>query len=66
MLSDFFYERETEYFGVTPFQLLDQIGAILVQQVIAVQDEVNQSLSEGLERHLSHAQINHVNCLIYD
>lgn len=28
---EYFYEREAEYFGFTPFQLLDEIGEIVVK-----------------------------------
>ena len=30
VLSELFYERETEYFGTTPYALLDRIGSMIV------------------------------------
>lgn len=32
VLSELFYERETEYFGVTPYALLDRIGSLIVDR----------------------------------
>lgn len=32
VLSELFYERETEYFGMTPYALLDRIGSLIVDQ----------------------------------
>lgn len=31
-LSELFYERETEYYGMTPYALLDRIGSIIVEE----------------------------------
>lgn len=30
ILSELFYERETEYYGMTPYALLDRIGSMIV------------------------------------
>jgi len=30
LLSELFYERETEYYGMTPYALLDRIGSMIV------------------------------------
>lgn len=38
--SDFFYEREAEYFAFTPFQFLDAVGEIVVRAVFAMFDRV--------------------------
>lgn len=32
VLSELFYERETEYFGTTPYALLDRIGSMIVDR----------------------------------
>lgn len=31
-LSELFYERETEYYGMTPYALLDRIGSMIVEE----------------------------------
>ena len=31
-LSELFYERETEYYGMTPYTLLDRIGSMIVDE----------------------------------
>ena len=38
--SEFFYERETEFFGFTPFQLLDGVGEIVVKAVFSMFDRL--------------------------
>ena len=43
--SEFFYEREAEYFGFTPFQFLDAVGEIVVKTVFGMFDRVSGSLA---------------------
>lgn len=38
--SEFFYEREAEHFGFTPFQFLDLVGEIVVKIVFNMFDRV--------------------------
>lgn len=38
--SEFFYERETEFFGFTPFQFLDGVGEIVVRAVFSMFDRL--------------------------
>lgn len=55
--AEFFYERETEYFGFTPFQLLDEIGEIVVKTVFGMFDGVEQVLQEVASSFLNRGQI---------
>ena len=41
--SEFFYEKEAEYFGFTPFQFLDTVGEIVVRAVFRMFDRVTGS-----------------------
>lgn len=38
--SEFFYEREAEFFGFTPFQFLDAVGEIVVKTVFSMFDRL--------------------------
>lgn len=55
--AEFFYEREAEYFGFTPFQLLDEIGEIVVKTVFSMFDGVEQGLQEVAGSFLNRGQI---------
>lgn len=55
-LSDLFYEKETEYFGVPPFFLLDEIGLVILNEVSEMAERCPIALSERAE-FLSQAQI---------
>lgn len=57
MDSEFFYEREAEYFGFTPFQLLDQIGEIVVKNVYSMCDRVASNSLIPHAAFLSHGQV---------
>lgn len=46
--SDYFYEKEAEYFGFTPFQLLDQIGEIVVKIVFDMFDNVTENIGKHI------------------
>jgi hypothetical protein len=41
--SEFFYEKEAEYFGFTPFQFLDSVGEIVVKAVFGMFERVTGS-----------------------
>jgi hypothetical protein len=42
MDSEYFYEKEAEYFGFTPFQFLDNIGEIVVKEVFSMFERVGE------------------------
>lgn len=44
--SEYFYEREAEYFGSTPFQLLDEIGEIVVGAAFKMFDSAPTIIGE--------------------
>lgn len=57
VLSELFYERETEYFGMTPYTLLDRIGSLIVEQYfLALNTLQNESLPKSCP-FLSETQI---------
>ena len=45
--SEYFYEKEAEYYGFTPFQFLDEIGEIVVKAVFGMFDETPRKLAQG-------------------
>ncbi len=55
-LADLFYELETEYFGLPPFGLLDEIGEGIVNEVLSMFDRTPKSLAAKID-FLSNAQI---------
>lgn len=57
MDSEFFYEREAEYYGFTPFQLLDKIGEIVVKSVYSMFDRTATSVLSPQLPFLSVGQI---------
>lgn len=40
VLSELFYERETEYYGMTPYALLDRIGSMIVDRYFVTLTEL--------------------------
>lgn len=63
MDCEFFYEREAEYFGFTPFQLLDQIGEIVVKTVYGMFDRVATNTLIPHAPFLSHGQVEAVRAI---
>lgn len=45
--SEYFYEKEAEYYGFTPFQFLDEIGEIVVKAVFGMFDETPRHLAQN-------------------
>jgi hypothetical protein len=43
--SEFFYEREAQHYGFTPFQFLDAVGEVVVKAVFAMFDRVANDLA---------------------
>lgn len=41
--SSYFYEKEAEYYGFTPFQLLDLIGEFVVKAAFGVFQRLNNA-----------------------
>lgn len=58
-LADLFYETETEYYGLPPFGLLDEIGESVVNAVLSMFERVPKSLTQQID-FLSAAQIDSV------
>lgn len=57
VLSELFYERETEYYGLTPYALLDRVGSMIVDRYFVVLNELhNESLPKQCS-FLSETQI---------
>lgn len=57
ILSELFYERETEYYGMTPYALLDRIGSTIVDKYFVALNELhNESLPKSCP-FLSETQI---------
>lgn len=55
-LADLFYETETEYYGLPPFGLLDEIGEGIVTEILGMFERCPKTLSSQIE-FLSKAQI---------
>lgn len=56
-LSELFYERETEFYGMTPYALLDRVGSMIVDRYFLVLNELhNESLPQNCP-FLSETQI---------
>lgn len=64
--AEFFYEREAEYFGFTPFQLLDEIGEIVVKTVFGMFDGVEQALHGAVGSFLNRGQLQAVSLWLND
>lgn len=62
MDSEYFYEKEAEYFGFTPFQFLDYVGDIVVRQVYSMADEFGPDMLETNVDVLSKGQLESVQC----
>ena len=57
VLSELFYERETEFYGMTPYTLLDRIGSMIVDRYFLALNELhNESLPKNCP-FLSETQI---------
>lgn len=57
VLSELFYERETEYYGMTPYALLDRVGSMIVDRYFLALNELhNESLPKNCP-FLSETQI---------
>jgi hypothetical protein len=56
-LSELFYERETEYYGMTPYALLDRVGSMIVDRYFVTLNELhNETLPKNCH-FLSETQI---------
>jgi len=58
-LADLFYETETEYYGLPPFGLLDEIGEGIVTEVLGMFERCPKSIASQID-FLSQAQIESV------
>lgn len=57
VLSELFYERETEYYGMTPYALLERVGSMIVDRYfVSLNDLHNESLPKNCP-FLSETQI---------
>jgi hypothetical protein len=54
--SEFFYEREAQHYGFTPFQFLDSVGEVVVKAVFAMFDKVVSDIAPEVA-FLSHGQL---------
>lgn len=57
VLSELFYERETEYFGTTPYALLDRIGSIIVDRYFDALSQLHSTTLPSNCPFLSETQI---------
>lgn len=57
VLSELFYERETEYYGMTPYALLDRIGSMIVDRYFVTLNELQTSALPNSCPFLSENQI---------
>lgn len=57
VLSELFYERETEYYGMTPYALLDRIGSMIVDRYFVTLNELHTSALPNSCPFLSENQI---------
>lgn len=57
VLSELFYERETEYFGMTPYALLDRIGSIIVDKYFSTLSNLHSNTLPASCPFLSETQI---------
>lgn len=57
VLSELFYERETEYYGLTPYSLLDRVGSMIVDRYFVVLNELNNESLPKQCPFLSETQI---------
>lgn len=55
-LAELFYEDETQYYGVPPFAFLDEIGEVVVEEVLKMIERSPDSLGRQVD-FLSAAQI---------
>lgn len=61
-LADLFYENETEYYGLPPFGLLDEIGEGVVNEILNMFERAPKAISSQAD-FLSQAQIETVNAI---
>lgn len=57
VLSELFYERETEFYGMTPYTLLDRIGSIIVDCYFESLNELHKNSLPKSCPFLSETQI---------
>lgn len=57
VLSELFYEKETEYYGMTPYALLDRIGSTIVDQYFITLNNLQNELLPKSCPFLSETQI---------
>lgn len=57
MDSEYFYEKEAEYFGFTPFQFLDSVGEIVVKSVFSMFDKVGPEVLSKEATFLTRGQL---------
>ncbi len=57
ILSELFYERETEYYGMTPYSLLDRIGSMIVDKYFVALNELHNETLPSSCAFLSETQI---------
>lgn len=55
-LADLFYETETEYYGLPPFGLLDEIGEGVVSEILKMFERCPKAISSNID-FLSAGQI---------
>lgn len=56
-LSDLFYEKETEYFGTTPYAFLDRIGQLIVDSYFSALGQLRHTWLPNAAPFLSEKQI---------
>ena len=56
-LSELFYERETEYYGMTPYALLDRIGSLIVEEYFVALKKLHSESLPSTCPFLSETQI---------
>lgn len=64
-LADLFYETETEFFGLPPFSLLDEVGEGVVTEILKMFERCPTSLRSQID-FLSEAQIEAVYFVPHD
>lgn len=63
-LAELFYEKETEFYGIPPFALLDEVGEAVVNGVLGMIEKSPEAMSRQID-FLSPAQIESVSSSLF-